>query len=126
MPAIGLFGLAAYLLLRKRRKFWDAKNQSVVTATRWPGQKGHEFAEPIRNFKRVEVLPVSHHSDSGRKSTTSIRVTVVHRDDDMLMANGQYSWIVASYSDYSRKTEAEDFACQVAFTLDLPLVNKLY
>jgi hypothetical protein len=122
----GFLALAAFLGLRQRRKYWDPERQAVISGRRWPGKDWHETAQPIRGFVRVEIVLVSSSSSSGSKSRPSgMRITVIHKDDDFMFASGKYSWHVAHYSSQEEKEKAENYASQVAYTLGLPLMNKL-
>lgn len=123
---VGFLSLAAFIGLRQRRKYWDPERQAVISANRWPGKPWRETAQPIRGFVRVEIVLQSGSSGSSTKSsTTGMRIQIIHKDDDFILASGKYSWIVAHYPSLAEKEKAENYASQVAHTLGLPLVNKL-
>jgi hypothetical protein len=126
IPA-GMLSLAVFIGLRQRRKYWDPARKLVVTAKRWPGKPWKETVQSIEGFVRVEIVSVSSSSSNGRKKRSpGISIKVIHKDDDFILASGQYSWDVAYYSDFKERETAENYASQVAYTLGLPLVNKLY
>lgn len=125
IPA-GILTLAAFVGLRQRRKYWDPERRLVVSGKRWPGKSWQETVQPIRGFVRVEIVLVSSSSSSSGKSRPpGMRIKVIHKDDDFMLASGKYSWVVAYYSSLDEQEAAENYASQVAYTLGLPLVNKL-